>query len=244
MTAPHSIQLLPGGARLVTAAMPQRLSASLVLMFGGGSRMEDDRLAGVSHFIEHLFFKGTQRRPTSKEIADAIEGIGGFINASTDKELTAYWARVPAEHMELGLDVLFDIISNSKLSPADIERERSVILEELKMYQDQPQEHVQNLLEELIWPGHPLGRDIAGTLASVAKLTRDDILEHADSNYRMPNLVIGAAGMVDDSVVAGAVSSKLSLPRCKKSLRASMARWLVFCWSGQCPRGGVQSCDA
>ena len=182
-------------------------------MFGGGSRLEDDRLAGVSHFIEHLFFKGTRRRPTSKEIADAIEGIGGFINASTDKELTAYWARVPAEHMELGLDVLFDIVSNSKLEPADIERERSVILEELKMYQDQPQEHVQNLLEELIWPGHPLGRDIAGTLASVAKLTRDDILEYADSHYRMPNLVIGAAGMIDDSVVAGAVTSKLLLPR-------------------------------
>ncbi|TMD18111.1 MAG: insulinase family protein [Chloroflexi bacterium] len=193
--------------------MPQRLSASLVLMFGGGSRLEDDRLAGVSHFIEHLFFKGTQRRPTSKEIADAIEGIGGFINASTDKELTAYWARVPAEHMELGLDVLFDIVSNSKLAPADIERERSVILEELKMYQDQPQEHVQNLLEELIWPGHPLGRDIAGTLASVAKLTRDDILEYANSRYRMPNLVIGAAGMIDDAVVVAAVSSKLSLPR-------------------------------
>ncbi len=206
------MQILPSGARLVTASMPQRLSASLVLMFGGGSRLEDDRLAGVSHFIEHLYFKGTQRRPTSKEIADAIEGIGGFINASTDKELTAYWARVPAEHMELGLDVLFDIVSNSKLAPADIERERSVILEELKMYQDQPQEHVQNLLEELIWPGHPLGRDIAGTLASVAKLTRDDILEYANSRYRMPNLVIGAAGMIDDSVVAGAVSSKLSLP--------------------------------
>src|SRR6266702_4415212 len=213
MSGPHHVHALAGGATLVTAAMPQRLSASLVLMFGGGSRLEDERLAGVSHFIEHLFFKGTQRRPTSKEIADAIEGIGGFINASTDKELTAYWARVPAEHMELGLDVLFDIVSNSKLAPADIERERSVILEELKMYQDQPQEHVQNLLEELIWPGHPLGRDIAGTLASVAKLTRDDILEYADSRYRMPNLVIGAAGMIDDAVVVAAVSSKLSLPR-------------------------------
>ena len=192
--------------------MPQRLSASLVMMFGGGSRLEDDRLAGVSHFIEHLYFKGTERRPTSKEIADAIEGIGGFINASTDKELTAYWARVPAEHMELGLDVLFDIVSHSRLTPADIERERSVILEELKMYQDQPQEHVQNLLEELIWPGHPLGRDIAGTLDSVARLTRDDILEYADAHYRMPNLVVGAAGMIDASAVAEAVTSKLALP--------------------------------
>src|SRR2546429_5184675 len=213
MPPPHRVHQLNGGARMVVESMPERHSASVVLMFAGGSRLEDERLAGVSHFIEHLYFKGTNRRPSSKEIADAIEGIGGFINASTDKELTAYWARVPAEHMELGLDVLFDIVSNSKLEPADIERERSVILEELKMYQDQPQEHVQNLLEELIWPGHPLGRDIAGTLASVAKLTRDDILEYADSHYRMPNLVIGAAGMIDDSVVAGAVTSKLLLPR-------------------------------
>ena len=197
----------------MTAAMPQRLSASLVLMFGGGSRLEDERLAGVSHFIEHLYFKGTQRRPTSKEIGDAIEGIGGFINASTDKELTAYWARVPAEHVDLGLDVLFDIVSNSKLSPEDVERERSVILEELKMYQDQPQEHVQNLLEELIWPGHPLGRDIAGTLNSVANLTRDDIVGYASTHYRLPNLVVGAAGMIEDSVVVDAVTSRLALPR-------------------------------
>jgi predicted Zn-dependent peptidase len=192
--------------------MPERLSASVVFMFGAGSRLEDERLAGVSHFIEHLFFKGTQRRPTSKEIADAIEGVGGFINASTDKELTAYWARVPAEHLELGLDVLFDIVSNSKLAPDDVERERMVILEELKMYQDQPQDYVLNLLEEVIWPGHPLGRDIAGTEESVARLTRDDILEYADAYYRLPNLVIGAAGAIDERETLAAVSSRLTLP--------------------------------
>src|SRR5438309_8040311 len=197
--------MLPGGARLVTASMPQRLSASLVLMFGGGSRLEDDRLAGVSHFIEHLFFKGTRRRPTSKEIADAIEGIGGFINASTDKELTAYWARVPAEHLELGLDVLLDVVSNSKLAPADVERERTVILEELKMYQDQPQDLVQNLFEEIMWPDHPLGRDIAGTEESIARLTRDDILEYASAHYRLPNLVIGAAGAMEEKEILGLV---------------------------------------
>src|SRR5947208_16966145 len=98
-------------------------------MIGGCTSLEDDRIAGVSHFIEHLFFKGTRRRPTSKEIADAIEGIGGFINASTDKELTAYWARVPAEHMELGLDVLFDIVAYSLLVSAEVEHERMVNLE-------------------------------------------------------------------------------------------------------------------
>jgi predicted Zn-dependent peptidase len=192
--------------------MPERLSASVVFMFGGGSRLEDERLAGVSHFIEHLLFKGTRRRPTSKEIADAIEGVGGFINASTDKELTAYWTRVPAEHLELGLDVLSDIVSNSKLAPDDVERERMVILEELKMYQDQPQDYVLNLLEEVIWPGHPLGRDIAGTEQSVARLTRDDILEYADAHYRLPNLVIGVAGAIDERETLAAVSSRLTLP--------------------------------
>jgi len=181
-------------------------------MFGGGSRLEDERQAGVSHFIEHLHFKGTKTRPSSKEIADAIEGVGGFINASTDKELTAYWARVPSEHMDLALDVLFDIVTNSKLDSNDVERERMVILEELKMYQDQPQEYVQNLFEELMWPEHPLGRDIAGTEESVARLTRDEILEYANAHYRLPNLVIAAAGSLDEAGTLAVVKPRLTLP--------------------------------
>ncbi|HYM66601.1 MAG TPA: pitrilysin family protein, partial [Patescibacteria group bacterium] len=211
MSSPHRVHGLAGGSRLVTAPMPERLSASAVLMFGGGSRLEDERLAGVSHFIEHLNFKGTRRRPSSKAIADAIEGVGGFINASTDKELTAYWARVPSEHLDLALDVLFDIVSNSKLDVAEVERERTVILEELRMYQDQPQDYVQNVFEELIWPGHPLGRDIAGTEGSVAGLTRDDILEFANSLYRLPNLVVGAAGALDEEQTLDVVGSRLTL---------------------------------
>src|SRR5947209_16863992 len=211
MAAPHRVQALPGGARLVVESMPERHSTSVVLMFAGGSRLEDDRLGGVSHFIEHLYFKGTRRRPSSKEIADAIEGVGGFINASTDKELTAYWARVPSEHVNLGVDVLFDIVANSRLDADDVEKERMVILDELRMYQDQPQELVQNVFEELIWPGHPLGRDIAGTEESVSKLTRDDILEFADAHYRLPNLVIGAAGALEDDDILVAVKSGLSL---------------------------------
>jgi predicted Zn-dependent peptidase len=204
--------VLPGGAKLVTASMPERLSSSIVVMIGGGSRLEDERLAGVSHFIEHLFFKGTEKRPSSKEIADAIEGVGGFINASTDKELTAYWTRISSEHTDLGMDVLFDILSNSKLDPADIERERTVILEELKMYQDQPQDLVQNLFEELMFPGHPLGRDIAGTQQSVSRITRDDILEWANAMYRMPNVVIGAAGAIDEAQMAEFMRPRLTLP--------------------------------
>jgi predicted Zn-dependent peptidase len=212
MDSPHRVHALPGGARLVIEPMPERHSTSVVLMFAGGSRLEDDRLAGVSHFIEHLFFKGTRRRPSSKEIADAIEGVGGFINASTDKELTAYWARVPSEHMDLGLDVLFDIVANSRLDEADIERERMVILEELRMYRDQPQDYVQNVFEELIWPGHALGRDIAGTEESVSRLTRDDVLEYADAHYRLPNLVVGAAGSLQETDTLRSVTAALALP--------------------------------
>src|SRR6201988_1682138 len=204
MSSSPPVHRLPGGARMIVEAMPERQSASVVLMFAGGSRYEDDRLAGVSHFIEHLYFKGTQRRPSPKEIAESIEGVGGFINASTDKELTVYWARVPSEHLDLGIDVLFDVVSNSRLDSADVERERAVILDELRMYQDQPQDYVQNLFEELMWPGHPLGRDIAGTLESVARLSRDDLLEYADAHYRLPNLVVGVAGSVADPQILAA----------------------------------------
>src|SRR3979490_483977 len=142
MAVPQLVHGLSGGARLVMAPMPERLSASLVFMFGGGSRLQEERAGGGAPFLAPPFFKRTRRRRPSKEIADAIEGVGGFINASTDKELTAYWTRVPAEHLQLGLDVLSDIVSNSKLAPDDIERERMVILEELKMYQDQPPDYV------------------------------------------------------------------------------------------------------
>src|SRR2546422_2878837 len=109
MGSPHRVQALPGGARLVTETMPERHSTSVVFMFGGGSRLEDERLAGVSHFIEHLFFKGTKRRPSSKEIADAIEGVGGVVHAATHKKLTAHWARVSSEDKAPRFDLLFSI---------------------------------------------------------------------------------------------------------------------------------------
>src|SRR5438270_8435117 len=222
MAPSHRVQQLAGDARLVVESMPERHSTSMVLMFAGGSRVAADRLGGVSHLIRHLSFQGTHRGPTPKEIAAAIEGVGGFINASTDKELTAYWARVPAEHMRLGLDVLFDIVANSRLDPDDVEKERMVILDELRMYQDQPQELVQNVFEELIWPGHPLGRDIAGTEESVSRLTRDDILEWADAHYRLPNLVVGAAGSLGIEEIIAVVGKGLGLrPEIDGALNAS-----------------------
>jgi predicted Zn-dependent peptidase len=205
----YTVRPLQGGARLVTAPMPDRASASLVLMFGVGSRYEDDRLGGVSHFIEHLFFKGTRRRPTSKEIAEAIEGVGGVINASTDKEVTTYWTRVPADRLELAIDVLFDIVTDSKLTADDIERERMVILEELKMYQDLPQDYVHSMFEEIMWPGHPLGRDIGGTLESVSRLTREDLVDYLAHHYSQPRLVVSLSGGIDPDSAADMMSARI-----------------------------------
>jgi predicted Zn-dependent peptidase len=208
----HHRHELRGGARLLTAELPARASVSLVVMLSVGSRFEEDRIGGASHFVEHLFFKGTRRRPTSKDIAEAIEGVGGVMNASTDKELTVYWTRVPADRLELAVDVLFDIVSNSQLMPEDIERERMVILEELKMYLDQPQDYVHSLLEEIMWPGHPLGRDIIGTVESVSSTTRDDLLSYIGGHYCLPNLVVGLAGAFDDDQASRMIEPRLVLP--------------------------------
>ena len=202
---------LEGGARLVTAPMPDRASVSLALMFSVGSRYESDRLGGISHFIEHLFFKGTTRRPSAQLIAEAIEGVGGVMNASTDKEVTTYWTKVPDTHVALAADVLFDIVSDSRLTPEDIERERTVILEELKMYQDLPQDHVHSIFEEIMWPGHPLGRDIGGTLASVAALSRNDLVEFVSDYYGRSKLVISASGLIDSAGMTKLISERLAL---------------------------------
>jgi predicted Zn-dependent peptidase len=209
----HSRYELTGGARLLTAPMPDRASVSVVLMLSVGSRFEEDRIGGVSHFVEHLFFKGTRRRPTAKDIAEAIEGVGGVMNASTDKELTVYWTRVPEDRVELAIDVLFDIVSDSQFAPSDIERERMVILEELKMYLDQPQDYVHSLFEQIMWPGHPLGRDIIGTVESVSKTTRDDLVSYVGGHYRLPNLVVGLAGAFDPDAAQRMISSRLALPQ-------------------------------
>ena len=208
----HTLHSLPGGGQLITAVMPQRTSASVVLMFGVGSRYEEDSIGGVSHFIEHLFFKGTRKRPSAKEVAEAIEGVGGVMNASTDKELTMYWARVPSDRLGLAVDVLFDIVCDSQMAPEDIDRERLVILEELKMYQDQPQDYVHSLFEQVMWPSHPLGRDIGGTMESVSRITREELVGYTGGHYRRQNLVTGVSGGIDTAETLAVVERNLALP--------------------------------
>src|SRR5207245_2353567 len=154
---PLRLETLQNGARLITIELKDRPSVSLAVMFRVGSRYESDKLAGVSHFLEHMFFKGSARYAGAKEIAEAIEGVGGVLNAATDKELTMYWARVPEHRAELAIDVVGDMLFQPRLDPTELEKERLVILEELRMYLDSPQEHVHSLFEQIMWPNHPLG---------------------------------------------------------------------------------------
>lgn len=186
--------LLDNGLRVITSAMPHTRSVSLGVFVGTGSRYERDEEAGVSHFIEHLCFKGTQQRATAKEVSEAIEGVGGILNGGTDKELTIYWCKIARPHFALAVDVLADMLSNSKFDPADIERERQVIIEEINMSLDSPQQRVDTLIDELMWPEHPLGRDVAGTKATVSTLARQDILGYLDHHYLANNTVLTVAG--------------------------------------------------
>jgi predicted Zn-dependent peptidase len=218
----HSYHRLSNGARLLAAELPDRASVSIVLMFGVGSRFEPERLGGISHFIEHLLFKGAARYPSAKVIAEAIEGVGGVLNAWTDKELTAYWARVPVERFELAADVLFDVVAESLLALEEVERERMVILEELKMYLDQPQDYVSSLFERAMWPDHSLGRDIIGTVESVSRITRDELAAHLANYYSLPNLVMGVSGGVRAEQAIEVAERGLGLPNGKSPVEAEI----------------------
>ncbi|UCH43162.1 MAG: insulinase family protein [Dehalococcoidales bacterium] len=193
----HQLTTLDNGLRLVTTTMPHTRSVSVYFFIGIGSRYETDQQAGISHFIEHLNFKGTLKRPTAKEISAAIEGVGGFLNGGTDKELTIYWCRVAQPHFHLALDVLVDMLFNSRFDPEDIERERQVIIEEINRSKDSPGQQVNMIIDELLWPGHPLGRDIAGNKESLTGITRDTMLDYLNSKYLPENTVVAIAGNIE-----------------------------------------------
>ncbi|MFC2047502.1 M16 family metallopeptidase [Chloroflexota bacterium] len=200
---------LDNGLRILTAAMPHSKSVSICIFVGVGSRYETDAEAGISHFIEHLCFKGTPKRPTAWEISKAIEGVGGILNAGTDKELTVYWCKVAQSHFPLALDVLVDILLHSSFDPVELEKERQVIIEEIHMYKDAPQQRVNMLIDDLLWPKHPLGRDIAGSKESVSAITRDMICNYLANQYQPTNTVVTVAGNLTHQEVVTAVNQAI-----------------------------------
>jgi predicted Zn-dependent peptidase len=182
--------------------MPHTRSAAVHFYIGVGARHEDQRIAGISHFVEHMVFKGTDRRPDPVMISEAIEGVGGHLNAATDHEHTAYSALVPSTHLTVAVDVLTDMLLSSQFVPDEVEREREVILEELRATQDAPSELNDLLFDKMLWGSHALGGDVAGTKKSVRTITGTDLRAHTSRYYTPENIVVSVAGNIQhDDVV-------------------------------------------
>ena len=193
--------VLPNGLRAVTAPMPQAKSVACFVMLAAGSRYETRETNGIAHFAEHMFFKGTERRPTARDIAGEIDSIGGEFNAFTGKEYTGYYVKCAAEHRDTALDVLVDMLRNSKFDPEEIEREKGVIVEEMNMYYDTPRDYLEGVYDELLYDDTPLGWDIIGKKETVRSAERETFLDYLDRWYRAPRMVAGIAGAVGDDIV-------------------------------------------
>src|SRR5436305_7660306 len=168
---------LPNGIRVVSEHVPHAQGVAVGLWIDSGARDEGEASAGLSHFIEHLLFKGTERR-SAREIAEELDAVGGQINAFTDKEYTCYYAKVLPEHVAIALDVLADMLQHPKLDPEELDREKNVVLEEIKEHEDTPEDLIHDVFAHTLWPRHPLGRSVLGSAEVVQALTRDDLLAY------------------------------------------------------------------
>jgi len=198
---PYVRSVLDNGLRVVTQEMPHARSVSSALFVGVGSRHEDDAEAGLSHLLEHLVFKGTANFPDPGGLSELIEGCGGSVNASTDRELTAYTARVPASAAATALNVISELATRPLLRRSDLAAEKPVIVDEIRMYVDSPSDHVFTIFDELLFGRHPLGREIAGTPRSVRRATREAALAHWRHWYRPGAMVLAVAGAIDHATV-------------------------------------------
>ncbi len=217
MKMTQAVYPYPGGLTLAVAPNPGMASVSLGIWIAAGGRYETAELSGASHFIEHMLFKGTRRR-SAREISQAVEGIGGYLNAFTGEEHTCYFAKAPAARFREVFEVLADMLLNSRFDPAELEKEREVIKEEVAMYRDQPHHRVEELLNALQWPDQPLGRPLTGTEKTLESLDRDRLLHHHRAHYVAPSVVVAVAGQLQTSAcrqAAGELSRRLraGLPR-------------------------------
>ena len=178
--------VLDNGLRVMTAEMPHTRSISMFVSVGAGSRYEPDELAGLSHFLEHLPFKGTRNWPTALAISEAVEGVGGMMNAATDREMTSFWCKVASVHADRALPVVLDLILHPLLEPAEMEKEREVILDELRMTNDYPAQVCDLLIDRALWPDQAMGRDVGGTAETVAAISLDDVCRYMERNNTGP----------------------------------------------------------
>ena len=193
--------VLPSGLRVLTASMPSVQSVTCFVMLAAGSRYERADNRGIAHFAEHMFFKGTERRPTAKDIAAEVDAIGGEFNAFTGKEYTGYYIRCAAEERDTALDVLVDMLRNSRFDPEELEREKGVILEEMNMYFDTPRDYIGSLYEDLMFGDNPLGWETLGKRETIRAATRDTFLDYVGTWYRPDRMVVGVAGNIGDGLL-------------------------------------------
>jgi len=192
--------ILDNGLRIITHRMPKMQSVALGIWIKVGSRYESKGNKGIAHFLEHLVFKGSKKY-SCRKIKESIEGVGGSLNGFTSEELTCYLAKLPSRHLDLALDILSDMVINPLLPQEDIEKERAVILEEIKMYRDLPQSYVHDLLDELLWPKQSLGVPVIGTFDSVSQIKREDLYLFKRKFYTPLNVVVSAAGLLEHDKV-------------------------------------------
>ncbi len=209
--------VLENGLRVVTHDMKERNSIALGLWIAAGGRYEDDRIKGAAHFLEHISFKGS-RKYGCEEIKQKIEGVGGALNAFTAEEATCYYAKIPSRHLPKTFDVLADMVFYPKINEEDVLKERTVILEELKMYHDLPQYYVMELLERLVWPNHPLGKGIVGTVESVSSMTNVNLRKFHQTYYSPRNIVIVACGELKHKDIVKMVKDKLAASLTKQDI--------------------------
>lgn len=196
---------LKNGLRIVLAPMVDTETATVIVMTGVGSRYETEKENGLAHFLEHMFFKGTAKRPNTIDISRELDAIGAEYNAYTSKDHTAYYAKVEAHHWETALDVVSDLFLNATLQPEEIERERGTILQEINMYEDMPARRVGEHFEKLLYKEHPLGREILGPKKNIQSFTRRDFMRYLGRGYRADNVVVGVAGKINPKTVKQAI---------------------------------------
>ncbi len=192
---------LRNGLRVIFAPMADVESATVMIMTGTGSRYENKEENGMAHFLEHMFFKGTQKRPSAQDISHELDAVGGVYNAFTGKDRTAYYAKVPAQHAECAVDVVSDIFLHATLKQREITKERGAILQEINMYEDMPSRDVYHVLDEVMFGDHPLGRAILGPKDNVKKFKRSDFLRYLERCYTSKNTVICVAGKFSQSKI-------------------------------------------
>lgn len=215
---------LANGVRVILAPMKSTKTVTVLVVIGTGSKNENEKNRGISHFLEHMFFKGTAKRPTKLDIAKELDSVGGSYNAFTGKEHTGFWAKVGSRHCDLALDVISDMLLNSRLNAEDIEAERGTVIEELNMFLDNPLMRIPFLFEEALYPNCPMGWDIGGTKETMNSVQRKDFLDYYKKYYTGDNVVVAVAGNFDEKIARNKINRYFRLASKNKSKKQIKAR--------------------